>query len=177
MDDNGRKFRVESTYNAIRVLLIVVGTFVGIGLARLGVMSILFRAGIIGDIFDLMSRGEELYTFAVSLFLLWGVSVVISAQYEVDKDGIKVRHWWRKHYVFWGDIERVTFQTNFGFGYIVHIKKKGKVRLIRLFLAGVGNGHELGKAMIEAATLANPEIRFLGMHEYGPPPYGIFTEK
>ena len=176
MSDNNEEIRVQSTYNASRVLLVTIGIFTGIFIARPGIMSILFRTGIAGNIFDLISRTEEIYFLAIATLLLWTASILLSAHYVVDIDGVRVKHWWRKHYIFWEDIERITFQTNFGFGYIVHIKKKGKKLPVRLSLAGVGNSHKLGKAIIEAATLANPKIRFLGMHEYGPPPYGIFAE-
>lgn len=35
------------------------------------------------------------------------------------------------------------------------------------------NGHELGKAILEPATLAKPSVRFTGAHDYGSPPDGI----
>ena len=166
---------IKSTYSFLRVFLIGVGLAVGFGLAKLGVTSLLFRAGIAGDVFDRLSRSEEFYTLGVAVFAFWSTSIIVSAQYIVEQEGILVRHWWRKHYILWKDVERIVFQTNFGFGYVVHIKRNDKMLPVRLVLAGVGNGHKLGKGMIEAATAANPSIHFLGAHEYGPPPYGIFT--
>lgn len=72
----------------------------------------------------------------------------------------------------------MSFHTNYFNSYSVmllpHATKN--VGRVMLYLAFVQNGHELAKAIIEAAASANPSVRFTGGHHYGPGPYGIFPE-
>lgn len=169
---------VKSTYSPFRIAIACFCIVFGLGLLNLGISSMLFRVGVAGDIFDKLNRYEEISSFSVAILFIWGASLILSAKYVVEQDGIHVRHWWRHHYISWEDVVSIHFLTNFGFGYTVSIKvKRGSMWNAKLSLATVGNGHKLGKSIIEAGSTANPNIRFLGAHEYGPPPYGIFTKE
>jgi hypothetical protein len=161
---------ITSQQSLWSVLLSLFGLVCGVAFLKFGIDALTGR----------ISQGAFLMVAALlsGFLVLLGASIGLTSNYKVSLQGINVNHWWRRQYIKWADVSRITFITNLGWGYVVSIKlKSDQKREIALIPAFLGNGHQLSKAIIEAATLANPRINFVGMHEYGPPPYGIFTNK
>jgi hypothetical protein len=66
--------------------------------------------------------------------------------------------------------------TNYFGGHNILIKKRDGRSTI-LYTAVVVRNRELMKAVIEAASIANPAIELSGAYSFGTPPYGIFSQK
>jgi hypothetical protein len=121
-------------------------------------------------------------TFMGILMLLTGLVLLyagltgISTSLVVSLEGIRVRSLWGSREVSWREVQTLHFQTNYFNKYSARIVLDDPdKRPVGLLLGLLGNSHELGKALVEAAYTSNPEIRFSGAHHYGPPPYGIFS--
>lgn len=96
---------------------------------------------------------------------------------EIDREGVKYRSLWGKWRVRWLDVEEVNVRTNFYGSYGVRLlASRENNRRFSFFTGYAQNGHELGIAILEASSTANPSMRFTGAHRYGPHPFGMFLE-
>jgi hypothetical protein len=162
---------VKSGYSLWSVVFATVfGIFGGIILIKVGIEELFLHQN--QDVMII------LFSLPLGVILLNVALIALFAKYEVTVDRISVKHWWKHRSADWKNIEVVTLYNYWGWGYNVRIKLINNIEQdIILFPSFVGNNHNIVKAIIEAATLSNPSIRFVGIHEFGPPPYGIFVEK
>lgn len=99
----------------------------------------------------------------------------LSMRLAIDLEGISLKSIWGAREAKWPDVETVRFRTNYFGAYtvILYLGVPGN-RRFQVMVGLARNGHELGKAILEASSVSNPAVRFTGAHHYGPPPYGIF---
>ena len=115
---------------------------------------------------------------AAGIASLWCTSMIIKQRYTVSLKGVDVKRLRKSRFVAWEDvIAFAEIPTMYGTGiYVIELVDRSKVMFYIPFMA---NPERSARALIEAAHIANPEIKFnffLG-NEYGKPPYGIFRSK
>lgn len=102
----------------------------------------------------------------------------LTSRYRIDLSGIERRDLFGHRYVHWEDAEQVFVLTDYfgGFNLIVGVRAG---RGLRVMTSLIGNRVEVAKAVIEAATTANPRtvLSGWGAKAYGAPPFGIFGSK
>lgn len=112
---------------------------------------------------------------AVGLLMLWAGLTGLTTRVRVSLSGIDKRDLWGRRSVSWADVDRIALGTNYFGGYNLSIGIHGR-RAMALPTSLLGNGAEIAKAVLEAATTTNPHVVLLGQaaSAYGPPPYGVF---
>jgi len=94
---------------------------------------------------------------------------------NVDLNGVRQQNLFIKRKVFWADVSSIHLDNN-GFGGYNTILKMDEQRSMIIVSSLAGMSNELTKAVIEAATSANPSVELKGFWAdvFGAPPYGIF---
>ena len=112
---------------------------------------------------------------ATCLLVLWVVLTGLTTRVHVSLSGIDKRDLWGHRSVSWADVDRIWLGTNYFGGYNMSIGVHDR-RTMGLPTSLLGNGAEIAKAVLEAATTTNPHTVLLGQaaSAYGLPPFGIF---
>lgn len=112
-----------------------------------------------------------------SLFLFLALQL-LSQTYTVSLEGVDVRRLRGSRFIRWeevkalGEVPILWLNSNY---YLTPYEGRG----IALYTSFMAHPRQSAKALIEAAYLNGADIKFkfvLG-NEFGPPPYGIFTDK
>ncbi len=126
----------------------------------------------------------SLTSFAIfCLFMAWAI---IRTGARVDRQGIKTWMLSATREIAWADVEMVSIPIGgsgvpfIGWNIAVVPRKKDGVpqKMAIVPTAFFGNGHLIGKAIIEAAWKANPNVIIDDtlLLTFGTPPYGIFKD-
>jgi len=109
------------------------------------------------------------------LFFAWGGLIGLTGRYWVSLAGIGKRDVFGHRTVEWSAVEKIQVNPDFFGGFSLDVCVRGSQRmLVRTNL--VGNRDEVAKAVVEAATTANPRLVLIGWWAdvYGNPPFGVF---
>lgn len=147
----------------------------------IGVFTIL---GIWIDALTQVIHGQELITsgwvmiFLAPLILFATPFLFLSAAVRIDSRGVSRNYGVLGNvYVQWDNVKRVENSNSY---ICLHLKEPVKNKsLVGIQTDFFANSHQLTKAIVEAATQANPSVEIdpALLSTYGPPPYGIFNLK
>lgn len=112
------------------------------------------------------------------IFLGWGGLVGFTGRYRVSLTGIDKRDVFGHRTVEWQTVDKITVVPNYFGAFSLDLSVRG-ARKMRVLTAAVGNKVDVAKAVVEAATTANPRLVLVGWWEdvYGSPPFGIYQPK
>lgn len=108
---------------------------------------------------------------------IWIASSLLKQRYVVYLKGIEVNRLRYEGFFAWTDIESIEVSPTFAGANIIKLFTHHK-KSVTLFLPFMAHYKRSAKAILEAVHLsgANVEIYFALGNDYGPPPYGIFTD-
>lgn len=109
---------------------------------------------------------------AIALIAVTGMTLKL----RVDLDGIDKRDLWGRRRVRWDRVREIQIVPTFFSTYGINVYLTTNERRLSLMLPFVGNRMEVARAILEAATIANPDVVVRGLvgSPYGEPPYGVF---
>lgn len=116
--------------------------------------------------------------FATGAFVFTcGGLFVLLVRYRVNLAGVERRFPWSRRFVPWSAVREVWVYPNYFGSFNMLLVVRGESNLY-VPVSMVGNRAALGKAILEAATTANPSCKRRGSEPsaYGPPPYGVFSQ-
>lgn len=168
LEDNSGVLVVRSRHGVWSVSFNCFVVVVGLGMSLLGAVGLL----------GLIDLPIPLLVFLAGPISALGGVLGLTTRFEIDLNGVTcVDIIWGRRRIAWTDVREVNFHTNYFNSYSVTLFPHDKnTKRLMLDLSSVQNGHELARAILEAAATANPNVRFTGGHHYGPPPYGVFPE-
>lgn len=117
------------------------------------------------------------------LFILFGVMMVfvgfktITLRIEVARDGMMVHQLWKEIWIPWEAVTKIAVAPTYADS--EHLNVCYDRKRVSLPIGFLKNPQGLNKAIIEAATSVNKEIELspLTVKLYGPPPYGVFSNR
>lgn len=109
-------------------------------------------------------------------FLMWVASSALTARHRVSLEAFVKWDMWGRRVIPWGEVRELWMSRDYFGSDNINLAVRGSWRHVMVPTALLGNRVLFIKAMIEAATTANPSIRIrgTGIWPYGEPPYGIF---
>ena len=115
------------------------------------------------------------------LFCPWFILLsftMFTSQYRISVDGLQANYLRGDKCVKWKQVKEVWVNMNYFGGYNVLLVVEEQKRHITLFTSFLKNQKEVTKAIMEAATVSNPQVVLRGQWQsaYGTPPFGIFSE-
>jgi hypothetical protein len=119
---------------------------------------------------------ETFVGIAFLALIAWGFTSALTLKVTVTREGIVVRKLRHQFTYSWNEVYAINVMPNFFWSYNLILGVPERKRGLFLLTSFLGNGHTVIKAILEAAQAANPEVKLVGWHHFGPPPYGIFPE-
>ncbi len=144
------------------------------------VVMVLVAVAAVAGVLAYWSAGGFRLLLPVGLLLAaaatWSGLAGLSASYSVDLRGLHKRDLWGRRFVPWSRVTTVWVgRTRLG-AFNVFLFVRGSLVPVFVYTSMVGNGREVARAIIEAATREQPGVRLGGWGKlaYGEPPFGIF---
>ena len=113
------------------------------------------------------------------LIMFWFIGTAFE-KVSIDLSGVTVEQGWRNgnKFMSWASLCEIGMTPNFFGSTVIDFRPCTAEPVLQINTFFYRNHNEIAMAVIEAATVANPDISFdvlLG-NDYGLPPYGIFTK-
>jgi hypothetical protein len=124
-------------------------------------------------------KGLELkvISLVMAVILPTFLLTLITSRYTVTRKGVATRSIWRSRQIMWNEVKALKLVPTYFQVFNIQIILCSSNRHVGLLTAFMSNRNELHKAIIEAARASNPNVELNDwvIHEYGQPPYGIFS--
>jgi hypothetical protein len=153
------------------------------GLMPILTISVPTLIGILVTTIMIFTDKKEPFLFVGSVIASGGgiylILKALTAKYLVTPEYLDIKHIWAKRKLSWQEVREINVIPNYFSRYNIRLFIQGEDRPIGIHTSFIGNGKELGQAIIDAAMYSNPNIQLKGSVKaaFGTPPFGIFIEK